>query len=107
MVGFSDATPDAPPAVTTPRGSDTILVTAAGDEGARLHSDKNFLIMPSQEVFNGPFGGHVDLLFSHLVYWDQRKPNQPFVETHAKYGKVYHVGSAADVLAMARARKTS
>jgi hypothetical protein len=110
MVGFSGANPDAPPEVAAaaaatakPRGSDPIVVIASAVEGARLHSDEDFLIMPNQEVYNGPLGGHTDLLYSHPVYWDQRKPGQLFEEASAKYGKVYHVGSANDLLAMAKA----
>jgi hypothetical protein len=47
-------------------------------------------------------GGHSDLLISHPVYWNQgRLPGQPFVEPHPTYGKVYHVGSTADMMEMA------
>jgi hypothetical protein len=74
-------------------------------EAARRHSDKNFLIMPNEEIFGGPptngFGGHHDLLISHPVYWTQtRDKGQPFVEDHPKYGKVYHIGSPADLMEM-------
>jgi hypothetical protein len=72
---------------------------------ARLHSDKNFIVMPNEEIFGGPptegFGGHHDLLISHPVYWTQtRAAGQPFVENNPKYGKVYHVGSPADLMEM-------
>jgi len=72
---------------------------------ARLHSDKNFTVMPNEEIFGGPptegFGGHHDLLISHPVYWTQtRAAGQPFVENNPKYGKVYHVGSPADLMEM-------
>jgi hypothetical protein len=72
---------------------------------ARLHSDKNFIVMPNEEIFGGPptegFGGHHDLLISHPVYWTQtRGPGQSFVEDNPKYGKVYHVGSPADLMEM-------
>lgn len=75
-------------------------------EVARLHSDKNFLIMPNEEIFGGPptseFGGHHDLLISHPVFWTQtRAAGQPFVEENPKYGKLYHVGSSADLIEMA------
>lgn len=109
MVGFSGATPDAPPEIaakvaaeTKPRVADPFGLIDAGLKGARLHSDKDFLIMSNQELYNGPLGGHTDMLFSHPVYWDQRKPGQPFTETHPKYGKVYHIGSAQDFITMAR-----
>jgi len=73
---------------------------------ARLHSDKNFLVMPNEEIFGGPptepaFGGHHDLLISHPVFWiPARSQGQPLVEDHPKYGKVYHIGSAADLFEM-------
>ena len=72
---------------------------------ARLHSDKNFTVMPNEEIFGGPptegFGGHHDLLISHPVYWTQtRAAGQPLVENTPKYGKVYHVGSPADLMEM-------
>ena len=44
---------------------------AASVEGARRHSDKTFLVMPNQEHYGSPVGGHTDLLFSHPVYWTQ------------------------------------
>jgi hypothetical protein len=76
-------------------------------QAARLHSDKNFLVMPNEEIFGGPpttgFGGHHDLLISHPVYWTQsRATGQPLVENDLKYGKVYHVGSPADLMEMAQ-----
>jgi len=82
------------------RAPDQLAITAATIEGARLSSDKGFLVLPDQEVFGSPLGGHTDLLFSHPVYWDQRKPGQPFEENNPKYGKVYHVGDAADFMKM-------
>jgi hypothetical protein len=74
-------------------------------EVARLHSDKNFLVMPNEEIFGGPptseFGGHHDLLISHPVFWTQsRSAGQPLVEEHPKYGKLYHIGSSADLIEM-------
>jgi len=59
--------------------------------------------MPSQEYYGSPLGGHTDLLFSHPVYWTAgRAPGQPLVEDAPKYGKVYHIGSADDLMEMAR-----
>jgi hypothetical protein len=83
-------------------GDDPLKVIAEAVEGARRHSDKDFLIMPSDEVYNSPLGGHTDFLFSHPVFWDERKAGQPFVEEHPKYGKVYHIGGAEDMMEMAR-----
>ena len=55
--------------------------------------------MADQEFYGSPLGGHTDLLFSHPVYWTSgRAPNQPLSDTDPKYGKVYHVSTAADEL---------
>ena len=75
-------------------------------EAARLHSGKNFLVMPNEEVFRlagkEQLGGHNDLLISHPVYWTNgREEGQSFEESDPKYGKVYHIGSPADLLEMA------
>ena len=85
------------------RRVDQFAITAASVEGALASSDKNFLVLPDQEVYGSPLGGHTDLLFSHPVYWDQRQKDQPFEETVPKYGHVYHVGSAEDFMKMATA----
>jgi hypothetical protein len=67
-------------------------------EGCRRHSDADFLILPGEEA-NVYLGGHYNILFPRPVYWTLvRQKNQPLVEDHARYGKVYHMGSAADVL---------
>ncbi|HXB67896.1 MAG TPA: hypothetical protein VNY05_06620 [Candidatus Acidoferrales bacterium] len=92
------------PGGATPRGR--LETLADYYQVARLHSDKNFLVMPNEEIFGGPptegFGGHHDLLLSHPVYWTQtRAVGQAFVEDDRKYGKIYHVGSPADLIEMA------
>lgn len=89
------------PAPARPPRRDPLAVTAASVAGARTHSDGDFLVMANQEVYGSPLGGHTDLLFSHPVYWDSRKGDQPFKEPNAKYGTVYHIGDAADFLRMA------
>jgi hypothetical protein len=72
-------------------------------EAARRHSDKDFLVMPNEEGTSGDLGGHNDFLVSKPTYWTtQRKAGQPFVEQHPVYGKVYHVGSQADMMEVAR-----
>jgi len=82
---------------------DQLAITAASVEGARRHSDKDFLVMADQEFYNSPLGGHTDLLFSHPVYWTQgRAAGQPLVEEHPTYGKAYHIGNADDLIEMAR-----
>jgi hypothetical protein len=85
------------------RGGDPLQIRYNSIEGARRHSDSNFLVMPDQEYYGSPLGGHTDLLFSHAVYWTAgRAPGQPLVETDAKYGKVYRIGDANDLMEMAR-----
>ena len=72
-------------------------------EAARRHSDRNFLIMPNEEGAAGGLGGHNDLLISHPLFWlPGRTEGQPFVEEHPTYGKVYRIGSPADMMEMAR-----
>ena len=72
-------------------------------EVSRRHSDSNFLIMPNEEVFTGILGGHIDLLVSKPVFWiGSRQKDQPFVEDHPTYGKVYHVGNPAEMMEMAK-----
>ena len=57
--------------------------------------------MPDQEFYGSPLGGHTDLLFSHPVYWTQgRAAGQPLSEDDAKYGRVYHIASADDLMEM-------
>lgn len=83
-------------------GIDPLKLIADSAEGARRHSDKDFVVMPDQEVYGSPLGGHTDLLFSHPVYWTERSAGQPFMEDRKPYGKVYHVGGATDFMEMAR-----
>jgi len=72
-------------------------------EGAKRHSDSTFLVLPSQEFFGSPLGGHTDLLFSHPVYWlVGRAPADPLISDDPKYGRVYHLGNADDLMEMAR-----
>jgi len=84
------------------RRGDWLEITKASVDGARRHSDTNFLVMPNQEVYGSPLGGHTDLLFSHPVYWGNRAAGQPLVEKDPKYGNVYHIGSADDFIEMAK-----
>lgn len=86
-----------------PRGGNYVAMLDAAAKGAAIHSDKDFLIMPNIEVYGGPLGGHTDLLFSHPVMLDQKKPGQPAIETDPKYGKVYHIGSEKEFMDMVRA----
>jgi hypothetical protein len=72
-------------------------------DASHRHSDRDFLIIPGEEP-NAHFGGHYTTVFPRPVYWTHvRQPGQPLVENHPDYGRVYHVGSAADELAMLKA----
>jgi hypothetical protein len=71
-------------------------------EGCRRHSDKEFLIMPGEEP-DAFLGGHYTMVFPRPVYWTHvRESGQPLRENQPGYGKVYHIGSAADELEMLR-----
>lgn len=95
---------DAPDAVKRRQEANArrLNITKWSIAGAKAHSDDSFLILPAQELFRGPLGGHTDLIFSKPVFWDERLPGQPAEETHPDYGKVYHVGNAEDLMALVR-----
>jgi hypothetical protein len=89
--------------------TDPLAITRASVDGARRHSDADFVVMPNQEYYGSPLGGHTDLLFSHPVYWTQgRAAGQPLVDrpgperTSGSDSAVYHIGSADDLMEMAR-----
>lgn len=66
-------------------------------ECARL-SGGNFLLLPGEEP-NNFFGGHWMNIFPKPVYWlMSREKDQPFVEDHPEYGKVYRIGSKDEML---------
>jgi hypothetical protein len=59
--------------------------------------------MPNKENTGIDIGGHHDLMVSKPVYWLlKRAPGQPLVEQHPKYGKVYNLGSPADLFEMTK-----
>lgn len=67
------------------------------EECARL-SDNELLLLPGEEP-NVHLGGHWMSFFPQPVYWVlNRAAGEPFEEQVAGYGKVYRVGSQADVL---------
>ena len=71
-------------------------------EGTRRLSDKNFLLIPAEEV-NSYLGGHWYLMMPKPVYFTHSGPRpatQPFEETDPTYGHVYHLGSPEDVMKM-------
>lgn len=74
------------------------------DECARL-STGDFLMLPGEEP-NCHFGGHWMNIFPKPVYWIMsRKPDQPFVEEHPEYGKVYRVGNKEEMLRLLEEEK--
>lgn len=96
------APPQAAGASTRPR-VDELEIRFNSIEGAKRHSDTNFLVLPAQEYYGSPLGGHTDLIFTRPVYWEAgRGPNDPLTTTHPKYGTVYHLNGAADLMEMAR-----
>ncbi|MES2292756.1 MAG: hypothetical protein V4527_05615 [Pseudomonadota bacterium] len=100
LSGFSATGAATAAPVRRREGPSQVEITAASVEGARLSSDKGFLVMADVEIFGSPLGGHTDLLFKHPVYWDQRQPGQELEEKSEKYGKIYHIGSAGDLMKM-------
>lgn len=90
------------PPSTRPR-VDELQIRFNSIEGAKRHSDTNFLVLPAQEYYGSPFGGHTDLLFPKPVYWDNdRAQGQPLTSTHPTYGTVYHLNGADDLMEMVR-----
>lgn len=78
------------------------LLQTLHNECDRL-SDANLLFLPGEEP-NVHLGGHWISMFPKPVYWVlNRGPEKPFVEEVEGYGKVYHVGSAEDVLKLMEA----
>jgi hypothetical protein len=68
-------------------------------EGARKMSDKDFLVIPAEEV-NVYLGGHWYLMLPKPVYFSHASPrpaDQTFEENDPTYGHVYHLGSVQDV----------
>jgi len=85
------------------RGGDRLKNLADYYEAARIHSDRNFLILPDEENTAGNLGGHTDFVLSHPVYWTPtRAEGQTFMENDPKYGTVYHVGSRDEAMEMAK-----
>jgi hypothetical protein len=69
-------------------------------EATEKLSDKNFLVMPQEEV-NSYFDGHWYLMTPRPVYFTHsgaEEKGRPFEEEVPGYGKVYHIGSAEQML---------
>jgi len=71
-------------------------------DGLRRFSDRNFLMIPGEEPDN-TLGGHYITILPRPVFWSQtRAAGHQFIEDDPAYGKVYHVGTAAEELGMLR-----
>ena len=71
-------------------------------EACRRHSDTDFLLMPGEEP-NAHLGGHYTLVFPRPVYWSKvRADDTPYRASHDRYGTVYRVGSAEEMLTLMR-----
>ena len=69
----------------------------------RRLSDDRFLLLPGEEP-NVHLGGHWISFFPKPVYWVLNRPEEtPFMIEDPKLGRIYHVGSEADVLRLLRA----
>ncbi|MES2390329.1 MAG: hypothetical protein V4555_01710, partial [Acidobacteriota bacterium] len=69
-------------------------------KACRAQSDSKFLIIPAEEA-DVLLGGHWGLVFPSQVMWfEGRKPDQPFVSQDAQYGKVYHVSTPDEMWKM-------
>jgi hypothetical protein len=76
-------------------------------EGAERVSDKDFLVIPGEEP-NSFLGGHWWMVTPRPVYFSHAEPRpagQQYMENDPKYGTVYHLGSAEDVLRLVREQK--
>ena len=72
-------------------------------EACRAQSDSKLTLIPSEEM-STIFGGHWGIVFPKPVYWFMKRgPNDPFQTADPKYGAVYHVGDAKDMIALIRA----
>lgn len=71
-------------------------------QACRAQSDAEFLLIPSEEA-NVHLGGHWALAFPKPVYWFMDRPaNAEFRSNHPKYGVVYRVANAQELLEMVR-----
>ena len=79
-------------------------------EGTRRFSDRDFLLIPGEEP-DANFGGHYMFVFPKPLYFTHLKEpakgpaGQPFTETLAPYGKVYHTTTAPNELDLLKQEK--
>lgn len=95
----------------TPSPEEYLENLATFYEVAMRHSDTDFVVMPNVEVTPGELpgltaslGGHWDLHMPQPVYYTQgRAPGQSLVDDHPRFGKVYRLKDANDVMEMMQA----
>jgi hypothetical protein len=72
-------------------------------QACRAQSDARFLLIPAEEA-NVYFGGHWALAFPKPVYWHMsHKAGGAFRESDPRYGTVYNVADAKELLDLVRA----
>jgi hypothetical protein len=73
----------------------------------RAQSESDFLLIPAEEA-NVHLGGHWAVAFPKPVYWFLNRPkNSAFVSMHPKYGTVYSVADAKEMLDLVRRERGS
>jgi hypothetical protein len=86
-------------------GDTRLAEIAAYYQACRAQSDSRFLLIPAEEA-NVHFGGHWALAFPKPVYWHMsRKAGQEFRISDPRYGTVYNVADADELLDLVRAEK--
>jgi hypothetical protein len=86
-------------------GDTRLAELAAYYQSCRAQSDSRFLLIPAEEA-NVHFGGHWALAFPKPVYWHMsRKAGQEFRIPDPRYGNVYNVADAKELLDLVRAEE--
>jgi hypothetical protein len=68
----------------------------------KAQSEPDFLLIPAEEA-NVHLGGHWAVVFPKPVYWFMNRPKDgAFTSTHPKYGTVYSVANASEMLDLVR-----
>jgi hypothetical protein len=84
-------------------GETRLIELQAYYRACRAQSSAQFLLIPGEEA-NVYFGGHWALAFPKPVYWRMsRKAGQEFRESDPRYGTVYNVADAKELLDLVRA----
>jgi hypothetical protein len=85
------------------KGETRLIELQAYYRACRAQSSAQFLLIPGEEA-NVYFGGHWALAFPKPVYWRMsRKAGQEFRESDPRYGTVYNVADAKELLDLVRA----